>query len=124
MALTVAAVPTGMKAGVRIIPRGVEIAPTRAWPSVAWTAKENSALTGARRSRPCRACAGQQASVAVRIKPIASLNGVGVSRVHGLKPAEGGDEHEQRRSRQMKVGHERVDAAKVITGGDENIRQA
>ena len=46
MALTVAAVPTGMKAGVRIMPRGVEIAPVRARPSVAWTVKENSALTG------------------------------------------------------------------------------
>ena len=35
IALTVAAVPTGMKAGVRISPRGVEITPTRARPSVA-----------------------------------------------------------------------------------------
>ena len=35
IALTVAAVPTGMKAGVRISPRGVEIAPVRALPSVA-----------------------------------------------------------------------------------------
>jgi hypothetical protein len=32
MALTVAAVPTGIKAGVRISPRGVEITPTRALP--------------------------------------------------------------------------------------------
>ena len=33
MALTVAAVPTGMKAGVRIVPRGVAISPRRAPPS-------------------------------------------------------------------------------------------
>ena len=33
MALTVAAVPTGMKAGVRISPRGVWITPVRAAPS-------------------------------------------------------------------------------------------
>jgi hypothetical protein len=37
IALTVAAVPTGMKAGVRIWPRGVDIAPVRAAPSVAVT---------------------------------------------------------------------------------------
>ena len=40
IALTVAAVPTGMKAGVRISPRGVEISPVRARPSVAWIEKE------------------------------------------------------------------------------------
>ena len=39
IALTVAAVPTGMKAGVLIAPRGVEIDPTRAAPSTARTAK-------------------------------------------------------------------------------------
>jgi hypothetical protein len=33
MAFTVAAVPTGMKAGVRMMPRGIEIAPVRATPS-------------------------------------------------------------------------------------------
>jgi hypothetical protein len=41
MALTVAAVPTGMNAGVSIAPRGVEIVPRRAGPSVAETVKEN-----------------------------------------------------------------------------------
>src|SRR3982750_4495110 len=35
IALTVAAVPTGMKAGVRISPRRMAIAPVRALPSVA-----------------------------------------------------------------------------------------
>jgi hypothetical protein len=39
IAFTVAAVPTGMKAGVRISPRGVLIAPVRARPSVAETVK-------------------------------------------------------------------------------------
>jgi hypothetical protein len=34
MALTVAAVPTGMNAGVRITPRGMRISPLRAAPSV------------------------------------------------------------------------------------------
>jgi len=34
MAFTVPAVPTGMKAGVRIFPRSVDISPRRAAPSV------------------------------------------------------------------------------------------
>src|SRR3954464_11843322 len=39
IALTVAAVPTGMKAGVRIVPRRIAISPVRALPSVAWMVK-------------------------------------------------------------------------------------
>jgi Tfp pilus assembly protein PilZ len=44
--LTVAAVPTGMKAGVRISPRVVWITPVRAPPSVAWSVKEKPADMG------------------------------------------------------------------------------
>ena len=44
MALTVPPVPTGMKAGVRIFPRGIEISPRRALPSVARMEKENGVL--------------------------------------------------------------------------------
>ncbi len=40
IAFTVPAVPTGMKAGVRISPRGVEITPVRALPSRACRVKE------------------------------------------------------------------------------------
>src|SRR6476660_1261554 len=40
IALTVAAVPTGMKAGVRISPRCIAITPVRAAPSVAETENE------------------------------------------------------------------------------------
>ena len=39
MALTVPAVPTGMKAGVRMTPRGMRISPVRAAPSVGVTVK-------------------------------------------------------------------------------------
>jgi len=39
IAFTVAAVPTGMKAGVRIFPRRIAISPSRALPSVAWIVK-------------------------------------------------------------------------------------
>jgi hypothetical protein len=41
MAFTVAAVPTGMKAGVRILPRGREMDPVRAAPSAAVISKGN-----------------------------------------------------------------------------------
>ena len=44
IAFTVAAVPTGMNAGVRMSPRGVETTPVRAWPSRAEMAKSNSKL--------------------------------------------------------------------------------
>ena len=46
-ALTVPAVPTGMKAGVRISPRGVASTPVRAAPSVPSTVK----LFGGRSAR-------------------------------------------------------------------------
>ena len=41
--MTVAAVPTGMKAGVRMSPRAVAIVPARAAPSVADMVKANLA---------------------------------------------------------------------------------
>ena len=44
MALTVAPVPTGMKAGVRMMPRGVAMAPVRALPSRALSVKEKGAV--------------------------------------------------------------------------------
>ena len=43
IALTVAAVPTGMKAGVRISPRRMAIVPVRARPSVAAMVKAKAA---------------------------------------------------------------------------------
>ena len=44
IAFTVAPVPTGMKAGVRTMPRGVVMAPVRATPSCAFSANEKSSL--------------------------------------------------------------------------------
>ena len=43
IAFTVACVPTGMKAGVRIVPRGVAMTPVRAAPSVASMVKAKAA---------------------------------------------------------------------------------
>src|SRR5215213_4575005 len=47
MALTVAAVPTGMNAGVRISPRCMAIVPVRAAPSVAWMLKSKRGMAPA-----------------------------------------------------------------------------
>jgi hypothetical protein len=44
IALTVAAVPTGMNAGVRTSPRAMTIVPLRAAPSVARIAKEKRVM--------------------------------------------------------------------------------
>ena len=53
IALTVAAVPTGMKAGVRMSPRCIRIVPVRALPSVAWSVKEKrGAVIAARALAP------------------------------------------------------------------------
>lgn len=46
MAFTVAAVPTGINAGVRISPRGVLITPVRALPSVWFNENENALVMG------------------------------------------------------------------------------
>src|SRR3712207_849893 len=47
IAFTVAAVPTGMKAGVRISPPGIAIVPARAAPSTADMVKEKRVIRGA-----------------------------------------------------------------------------
>jgi hypothetical protein len=51
IALTVAAVPTGMKAGVRISPRCMAIVPVRAAPSVAEMVKRKRGIMTASPSR-------------------------------------------------------------------------
>ena len=52
---TVACVPTGMKAGVAIVPRGVDISPRRAAPSVASRWKEKGSVIISQRH--CRGAA-------------------------------------------------------------------
>src|SRR2546423_169227 len=54
IALTVAAVPTGMNAGVRISPRCIAITPVRAAPSLADMLKEKRVTQGAMPSVPLR----------------------------------------------------------------------
>ena len=56
IALTVAAVPTGMKAGVRISPRRIWMVPVRALPSVAWIVKAKRVMRVSGRAERC--CGG------------------------------------------------------------------
>src|SRR5690242_15954991 len=69
IALTVAAVPTGMKAGVRISPRSIAITPVRAAPSVAEILKEKRvtcARLAARALPPKSGCARARRNAAYR----------------------------------------------------------
>ena len=47
-----------------------------------------------------------------------------VGGAHGAEAGEGRHEHEQRRARQVEVGHQRVDGFEAITGRDEDRRIA
>src|ERR1700683_640620 len=109
IALTVAAVPSGMNAGVRMTPRGVEIAPVRAGPSRAETVKAKTSVTSVFRGRADRRSfrpprARQQARIAVAVEAIARLDRMNVGAPDRLQPTECAGQHEQRRARQMEVG--------------------
>src|SRR5689334_2997165 len=81
IALTVAAVPTGMKAGVRISPRSMAIVPVRADPSVAVISKEKRGIGGGLSGfRTYSSRSGltrqQKAGVSVAIEPVTLLDRV------------------------------------------------
>src|SRR5229473_6845372 len=188
IAFTVAAVPTGMKAGVSTIPCAVCIRPRRAAPSRARRVKEKSLICAARAPLPLRAQPGrplygrpregsiaersnglwegrakregegadcvrrktpphpdplpqgergraawvvraahdssrslrmEQASVTVAEEAISGRDGVRVGRLHALQAGEGGDQHEERRARQVEIGQQQIDGAEAIAGRDE-----
>src|SRR3989337_514023 len=86
MALTVAPVPTGMKAGVRTIPRGIVIVPVRALPSRALPEKE---IRSANRRSFHLSPGGEgvlsrakQAGIAIGVKAVALFNGMGIGAIH------------------------------------------
>src|SRR5437868_3777155 len=108
IALTVPAVPTGMNTGVGISPRGVWRMPARAWPSVAMTS--NSMV--------------EQHRIAVAEEAIALGDRVAVRREHAIGAGERAHQHEQRRFREVEVGDEVVDDAKLVARIDEQIRRA
>ena len=110
---TVACVPTGMKAGVRISPCGVVDLAARA-------PRRRSRAGGRRRRRSCRPRSEQQAGIAIGIEPIARRDRMRVGALHRVEPAEGRDQHEQRRARQMEIGQQHVDRPEAIARRDED----
>src|ERR1700694_4749394 len=144
IAFTAAWVPTGMNAGVRTTPCAVLISPRRALPSVLCSRNEkpgmaNSAVIAFRgmlgheyltqvqfykyrtvivihhKSR----AAEQQAGIAVGIEPVAGVDRMRVSVLHGLEAGESRDQHEQGRARQVEIRHQRVGGAELVSRGDE-----
>ena len=79
--LTVACVPTGMKAGVATVPCGVVISPRRAAPSMASRRRKRSDM---RRRRSAR-LAEQQAGVAVGIEAIARRDRMRIGALHARR---------------------------------------
>src|SRR5688572_7751742 len=99
MALTVPPVPTGMKAGVRTLPRGIDTSPRLALPSVASILNPKMSVM---------IDPEKQARIPIGVEPVVVPDGVGIGGAHALQPGEGRNQHEQRRARQMEVGHQRV----------------
>src|SRR5579863_1430959 len=126
MPLTLAWVPTGMKAGVATAPWGVAISPRRAAPSVASRRNWKGSGTGAPRGpkESCRSISGlpaeQQARISVGIEPVARRDRMCVGPLHHLETAKGADQHEQGRARQMEIGHYHVDRPEAVARGDEH----
>src|SRR5690606_28027968 len=117
IALTVPTVPTGMKAGVRIVPRGMPTSPRRAPPSVAfrmnWKVSVMVSLS--------RGFAEEKAGIAVGIEAIAGSDGTSVGFAHRVQPAKGRYQHEQRRFRQMEIRHQHVDGLEAVAWCDEDV---
>ena len=44
-----------------------------------------------------------------------------VGALHRVEPAEGGHQHEQRRARQVEVGHQQIDGLEAIARRDEDV---
>src|SRR6185437_1008648 len=61
----------------------------------------------------------KQAGIAIAEEAVVRGDGVGVSRSHAVEPSESGDQHEERRARQMEVGEQDIDRAEAIARRDE-----
>src|SRR6185437_5171814 len=103
IALTVPAVPTGMKVGVSIAPCAVVRRPRRAAPARLDTAKANGPLTT---PAPC-ARAGRRRHRRRSGNP--------------CEAGEGRDQHEEGRARQVEIGEEYIDRLEAVAWGDEDV---
>src|SRR5690606_13352496 len=117
IALTVPTVPTGMKAGVRIVPRGMPTSPRRAPPSVAFRVNWNVSVM----MSLSWGFAEEQAGIAVGIEAIARSDGMPVGIAHRVQPAECRYQHEQRRFRQMEIRHQHIDCLEAVAWRDEDL---
>src|SRR5690606_9401840 len=80
MALTVAAVPTGMKAGVRMSPRGVFSTPVRARPSAAEISNGKGIKRSLQRSRVLGPLFLNRQSAQQRRQPLCALQILGAAK--------------------------------------------
>ncbi len=115
-ALTVALVPTGMKQGVSTSPCGVRRRPARARPLVL---RARTPKAPARRHDGRLCPAPGQHGVAETVEPVAPGDRVGVDAPGLLDPAEGHDQGQQARARQMEVGDQAVDRGEPVARRDE-----
>src|SRR3954471_19886128 len=61
----------------------------------------------------------QQASIAIGVEAIAVPNGVGVGALHHVEAGKRCRQHEQGGTRQVEIGHHRVDGTEAVTRRDE-----
>src|SRR5919201_3677520 len=112
-ALTLAWVPTGMKAGVSTSQCTVRRRPRRPPSSSASSSKLNSA--------PART---DQHAVAEAVEPVLVGDSFPVRLQDPLSPGEGADQHQQRAPRKVKVGQERIHDLKAKPRDDEEFSPA
>src|SRR5215831_11801960 len=121
-ALTLPALPTGMKAGVSTAPQRVCSLPRRAPVRASWwmsskrtNPKVSEAFIGAPLIR-------DQHRVAVREEAVAELHGLGVSAEHPLPPEEGAHQDEKGRLGQVEIRQQRIDLVETKAGLNEKRR--
>src|SRR5215471_21546381 len=68
---------------------------------------------------PTGYAAKQEARIAIRIKPVALLDRMGIGLLHGVETCKGRDQHEKSRARQVKIRQEDIDRAETIARRDE-----
>src|SRR6202043_2274885 len=69
---------------------------------------------------PYASGAKQQTRIAIRVKPVTLVDGMGIGPFHGVEPGERRYQHEQCRTRQMKICQQNIDRAETIARGDED----
>src|SRR5215472_217651 len=121
-ALTLPALPTGMKAGVSTAPQRVCNRPRRAPVRASWwmsSKRTNPEVSEAFIGAPL---IRDEHRVAVREEAVAELRGLGVSAKHPLSPEEGAHQDEKGRLGQVKIRYQRVDLAETKARLNEERR--